>query len=133
MLNLKSLIAHQKFKFNPNIFFSTKSSIKPDIKKIEKVSNWVRPTRPEDVSIIGKHYNSILFKGRLNRPVGLADLRNLLQLCIKPEHVKFAVKIIDYYQSKGMDFAEDINSLFIKACINGGDPKAASTLILKVI
>ena len=129
MLRLSAL---NNFKIGFRAFSSNTAKISDNYAKKERIFNWVRPTKPEEVSILGKEYNQILFKGKNKRPVGLADLRNILMKCVKPEHMKYAVKIVAYYQDKGIDFAEDINSLFIKACINGGQPKVAAENILVV-
>lgn len=93
---------------------------------------WVRPTSPDQVSVLGKQYNDLIFKGREGRPLGLADLRRLLQQCNTPDHVKYAVGAVEYFQIKGQDFAEDVNSLFVKACIKGENPMAAAKIISKV-
>ena len=95
-------------------------------------TEWVRPTNVDEVSVLGKQFNEILFKGRQGNPVGLADLRKLLAKCDSPAHVKYAVKSVQYFQDKGNDFEIDVNSLFVKACCRGNDPMAAAKIFLQV-
>jgi len=131
--SISDVIAKSIKGFPGKLFLSTESTSKNlALVKSTKV-NWVRPSNLEEVSALGKQYNEILFKGRDGRAVGLADLRRMLQKCDSPTHVKYAVKIVEYYQGRGHDFAEDINSLFVKACIKGDDPKAAANAITKVL
>lgn len=92
----------------------------------------VRPICPEDVTELGKQYNELIHKGRNGLPLGLSDLRKLLQQCESPDHIKYAVGAVNYYQEKGQDFAEDVNSLFFKACVKGENPMAAVELVLQV-
>ena len=124
-------------------FFSTKlagAEGEEDEKKSKHVpenpavvkKEWVRPTSEAELSVLGKQYNAILYKGRGGRDVGLADLRKLLQACTTADDVRFAVKGVEYYQKKGNDFAEDVASLLIKACVSGGNPMAAAYAITKV-
>lgn len=92
----------------------------------------VRWIDAERRSLLGKQYNDILHKGRGGRAIGLSDLRNLLGMCEEPAHVTYAVGAVEYYQKKGMDFAEDVNALFIRACVKGKNPMAATHHMLKV-
>ena len=89
--------------------------------------------RGEDhVGVVGEQYSAIIYKGRGGRAIGLADLRKLLQACHTTDQVKYAVKAVEYYQGKGVDFAEDVAALLINACVTGKKPKAAARVITKV-
>ncbi len=52
-------------------------------------------------------------------------------LCNKPQDIKHILGVVNLYENKGYDFTEEINSLFIKACIRCEDPKAAAIAIAK--
>ena len=130
-----SLSANSRFLKSVHLRFlcaSANANVEKKKEKVEKKKEWVRPTSPDQVSILGKKYNELLFKGRKRKPLGLTDLRKLLQECTLPNHVKYAVGAVQYYQIKGQDFSEDVNSLFIKACVAGDNPIAAAEVILKV-
>lgn len=60
----------------------------------------------------------------------MADLRKLIIMCTRPEHVLYAVRGVEYYHFKKMDFAEDINNSFIKCCVTHKAPEAALPLLL---
>ena len=46
----------------------------------------------------------------------------------KPEDGKYAIKLTNYYQKKGLDFNEHLASYFVKACITGDQTKEAAEL-----
>ena len=64
-------------------------------------------------------------------PVGLGDLKNLFLKCVEQKHIKYVVFAVRLYERKGYDFTEEINSLFVKACIRGGSPDVAATELAK--
>jgi hypothetical protein len=45
-------------------------------------------------------------------------------MCQSSEDVKYAGLAIDWFQEKGFDFNEELNSLFIKKCLEGNQPDA---------
>jgi hypothetical protein len=45
-------------------------------------------------------------------------------MCQSPEDVKYAGLAIDWFQEKGFDFNEELNSLFIKKCLEGNQTDA---------
>jgi hypothetical protein len=47
-------------------------------------------------------------------------------MCQNEEHVKYAVLATELYQEKAVDFSEELNGLFVKACIRGNNPHAAA-------
>jgi hypothetical protein len=52
--------------------------------------------------------------------LALGDLKNLLARIEAPGDAKFAQLAADLYQRKGLDFSEEVNSHYIKACIRTG-------------
>lgn len=84
----------------------------------------------KDVETPGRYYQYLVHKGRQKNLLGLADLRRLLERCQTEDHAKYAVKGVEYYQLKGNDFSEEINSIFIKACIRANKPRMAADQIL---
>lgn len=60
----------------------------------------------------------------------LGDLRKLLLMVEDESNVKYAVLGIQLYQRKGHDFNEELCSHFIRACVRGNKPSAASELII---
>jgi hypothetical protein len=57
--------------------------------------------------------------------LAISDLRNLFYKINAQEHLKYAVLAADLYQRKGQDFSEEVNSLFVKACVQAKDPHVA--------
>ncbi len=92
-----------------------------------------KETKVEGLGVTGSEYNHILQKRDSGETLGLSNLRKLLAACTLPEHVSLAVKAVSIYQEEGHDFATDVNSLFVKACISGGQTKAAADIIMEVI
>lgn len=97
---------------------------------------------------VGQCYQDIVFRGRkvfdiffccfMDDPLivlqglllSIRELKVLFPLCQTPEHVKYAVYGVEYFQSKGMDFSQEINSLFVKTCVRCDDPMAAAKVFL---
>ena len=153
-LSAVDLIANRQFHSSASTSVSSDAApvephqeVKPSSKSANKINNpyqsrnipnpyvktpETRPASRGEINLLGKQYNDILYKGRGGRALGLSDLRKLLQQCTEPDHVRYAIGAVELYQRKGMDFKEDVNSLFIMACVNGNNPLAASYHILKV-
>jgi hypothetical protein len=47
-------------------------------------------------------------------------------MCENSNHVKYAVLGTNLFQEKKYDFNEELNSIFVSACIRGGEPTAAA-------
>jgi hypothetical protein len=82
-------------------------------------------------NVLGQAYHDLVYRGRGGLPLSLGDLRSLFLLCISessrftPADKEKAKKCRNYilfsthlYQTKGQDFSEEINSLFIKAMLS---------------
>ena len=83
----------------------------------------------KEINLPGRYYQDLLFRGRQRRLLAVGDLRKLMQLCVRPSHVRYAVEGVKLFQTKGHDFSEEVNSHFITACIRGGNPQAAAELM----
>lgn len=57
--------------------------------------------------------------------LALGDFKSLCMKISDPEDVKYAKLAAELFQTKGQDFSEEINSLFINACIRGHSPGVA--------
>jgi hypothetical protein len=56
--------------------------------------------------------------------IGIRELKVLLNAC-GPKDAKYAGLGIDWFQKKGFDFSEELNTLFIDACVRGQKPEVA--------
>ena len=48
--------------------------------------------------------------------VGVRELKKIMKLC-GPGQAKYAATAVDWFQEKRYDFTEELNSIFIKVCI----------------
>jgi hypothetical protein len=49
-----------------------------------------------------------------------------LKLCKSPGDAKYAGLAVDWFQEKGFDFSEELNSIFVRVCVDGGRPEIAA-------
>jgi hypothetical protein len=56
--------------------------------------------------------------------IGIRELKFLLNSC-GPKDAKYAGLGVDWFQEKGFDFSEELNSLFVNACVRGDKPQVA--------
>ena len=105
-----------------NNYYQSRYEPNPYLPKVKPSSH---EESKEKESLLRRDYNDLRHKAK-GGPLGLTDLRKLLQKCHEPNHVRYAVLAVELYQKKGNDFAEDVNSFFIRACVNGKAPLAAA-------
>jgi hypothetical protein len=56
--------------------------------------------------------------------IGIRELKSLLNAC-GPKDVKYAGAGVDWFQEKGFDFSEELNTLFVDACVRSKKPEVA--------
>eukprot|EP00602_Paraphysomonas_sp_CaronLab_P004631 CAMPEP_0185017780 /NCGR_PEP_ID=MMETSP1103-20130426/676_1 /TAXON_ID=36769 /ORGANISM="Paraphysomonas bandaiensis, Strain Caron Lab Isolate" /LENGTH=194 /DNA_ID=CAMNT_0027547347 /DNA_START=198 /DNA_END=782 /DNA_ORIENTATION=- len=72
----------------------------------------------------GQAYQDMVYRGRKESRIGIRELKKLCKLC-GPEDAKYAGLAVDWFQEKGYDFTEELNSVFVKTCVQGNQPEIA--------
>lgn len=49
-----------------------------------------------------------------------------MKLCSQPNDIKYSGLAVDWFQKKGYDFSEELNSLFVKLCVDSNKPEIAA-------
>jgi hypothetical protein len=65
-----------------------------------------------------------------NKLISIREFKKLMSMCQNPEDVKYAALAVDWFQEKGFDFSEELNSMFITRCVEANQPNLAVTRFL---